>query len=72
MIQPWFASCSQGKLKEVIGMNEKERIEELETILNLLLDNIDYIGGACQIVQMIGAVLPTVILKQARKALGKE
>ena len=43
--------------------------EKLKTVLKVLLDQIDYENGACSLTEMIGAVLPGIILKRAREVL---
>ena len=51
-------SCLQSQTK-----NERD---ELYNMLGLLLDNIDYTSGACRINEMVGAVLPQVLLSKAK------
>lgn len=37
--------------------------------LRLILDQVDYTNGACGVTEMVGAVLPTVVIERARAAL---
>lgn len=50
---------------------DKALIEDLEAVLLLLLDSVDYTAGACGPTEMIGAVLPTVVIDRARAAINK-
>ena len=47
------------------SQTENER-DELYHMLCVLLDSIDYISGACRINEMIGAILPQIVLSRAR------
>lgn len=40
--------------------------------LALLLDSMDYERGACSPTEMVGAVVPVVVLQQCRKALAAD
>jgi hypothetical protein len=41
----------------------------LRAIIDLILDHVDYTSGACRANEMVGAVLPEVIIKHARDVL---
>ena len=49
-----------------------KRIRELETTLQILLDAVDYTSGNCKVSEMIGAVLPKVLIETARKTLSNQ
>ena len=49
----------------------KEAAQELRTALLVILDAMDYTSGACRVNEMVGAVVPTVIIVNARNALEK-
>lgn len=42
---------------------------ETETMLQVILDCVDYTRGACRVNEAVGAVLPKEILEQARKTI---
>lgn len=44
-------------------------IEKLRSALRLILDQVDYTNHACRVNEMVGAVLPENVIKQARQAL---
>lgn len=46
-----------------------ERIEKLETIINLLLDQVDYMAGNCRPNEAVGAILDKRIIDIARRGL---
>jgi hypothetical protein len=41
-------------------------VERLVSMIQLLLDHVDYTDGACGPTEMVGAVLPTVVIKRAK------
>jgi hypothetical protein len=43
--------------------------DELQWVLAILLDQIDYERGACKVTEMIGAVLPRELLSRSRETL---
>lgn len=43
--------------------------EEIEVSLRVVLDAVDYMAGNCRVNEMVGAVLPKVLIEKARKAL---
>jgi hypothetical protein len=47
------------------------RTEKLETVIQLLLDCVDYTNNSCRLNDMVGAVLPSQIIEKARSALTK-
>lgn len=49
----------------------RNREEELEIALQLILDNIDYTLDACRLTSMVGAALPIELIEIARAALKK-
>ena len=46
-----------------------EKVERLRQWLAVTLDCADYTAGNCRVNEMVGAVLPTDVIKQARAAL---
>lgn len=50
---------------------ERERAR-LRAALLTALDHVDYTAGGCSTTEMVGAVLPTEVLQQARAVLAKE
>jgi hypothetical protein len=46
-------------------------VAELVAALHLILDSVDYTAGACGLTEMVGAVLPTVVIERARAAIAK-
>lgn len=46
--------------------------QELRTALQAMLDAVDYTSGACLMTEWVGAVLPLVLIENARKALRTE
>ena len=40
--------------------------------LLLILNQVDYTAGACRVNEMVGAVLPVDILRQAKQALAQD
>lgn len=52
-------------------MDEKSAREQaLEEAVLVLLDQVDYSAGACRPSEPVAGVLPTVLIKRARRALG--
>ena len=49
-----------------------EKVERLRQWLQVILDCADYTSGACRFDEMVGAVLPAEIIKQAKKTLLKK
>lgn len=49
----------------------EKREENLRAALLAILDAVDYTNSACKPNEMVGAVLPEGLIKQARKALQK-
>lgn len=45
--------------------------ERLRAALLALLDQVDYIAGACRLNEMVGAVLPKEIIEMCRKTLAE-
>ena len=45
---------------------------ELRKMLLVILDQVDYTNGACRPNEMVGAVLPKVVIEQARELLKKK
>ncbi len=45
------------------------REQYLEGALYAILDAVDYTRGACRVNEMVGAVLPQVLIENARAAL---
>lgn len=45
------------------------REQKLEAALLTILDNVDYTNSACGFTEMVGAVLPKVVIENAREAL---
>lgn len=45
------------------------RERQIETVLRLILDSVDYTTGACRLNEMVGACLPSELLRMARAAL---
>jgi hypothetical protein len=43
--------------------------DELRAALQAVLDAVDYTEGACSVTEMVGAVLPKVVIEMAHKAL---
>jgi hypothetical protein len=43
--------------------------EAIKAALETILDAVDYTKGACSVTEMVGAVLPTVLIERARAAL---
>jgi len=41
---------------------------ELRGIILMLLDQVDYTRGACEVTEMVGAVLPRQVIEMAREA----
>lgn len=50
-------------------MTAKE--QELRAALLAILDAVDYTSGACRVNEMVGAVLPAVLIERARKVLAR-
>lgn len=46
-----------------------QKIQDLRATLGLILDMVDYTNGACQLTEMVGAVLPKEVIQLARKRL---
>jgi hypothetical protein len=44
-------------------------VEELKSVIRLLLDHVDYTSGACRVNELVGAVLPLEIIQQAKAAV---
>lgn len=42
---------------------------DARTALQTLLDQVDYTRGACRVTEMVGAVLPKVVIENARASL---
>lgn len=45
--------------------------DKLRAVLLAILDAVDYTDGACRVNDMVGAVLPKVLIERAREALAK-
>lgn len=52
-------------------MTDKEKLELLRHHLLTVLDQVDYVAGYCHVTEMVGALLPEVIIQNARDALEK-
>lgn len=46
--------------------------ENLKAVLLAILDAVDYTDGACTPTEMVGAVLPEVLIKNAREVLKED
>lgn len=55
-------------LRERIAALEAEK-KELQTVIKLLLDHVDYTSGACGLTEMVGGALPYQIIARAKAAL---
>ena len=40
--------------------------------LQLLLDQVDYTAGACELTEMVGACLPKEVIERCREAIAAE
>ena len=45
---------------------------DCRTALLMVLEQVDYINGACSFTEMVGAVLPKEVIVMARKAIADE
>lgn len=61
-------STQHAELTAHIFKCESHPLKETITCLRLVLDSVDYGAGACRQNEMVGAVLPQVVLDRARKA----
>jgi hypothetical protein len=59
------------KAKPTQPLDDKTKIEALKSVILLLLDQVDYTSGACDVAEMVGAVLPKEAITRARAALQK-
>lgn len=50
-------------------MTTEAKEQQLRAALLALLDAVDYTTGACSMTELVGAVLPAVLIANARKAL---
>lgn len=50
-------------------MSDETKEQKLRAALLAILDAIDYTDGACRVNDMVGAVLPKVLIERAREAL---
>lgn len=50
-------------------MTDGEKINELRCQLGAMVASVDYLGGACTMNEMVGAVLPREVLLAAKFAL---
>jgi len=59
------------EILELLNANASltEKVERLRQWLAVTLDCADYTAGNCRVNEMVGAVLPTDVIKQARAAL---
>jgi hypothetical protein len=46
-----------------------DEANELRAALRLLLDHVDYLHGACSLVERVGNALPVEVLRKARDTL---
>ena len=46
-----------------------QRSRDLRAALEAILDAVDYKSGACSVTEMVGAVLPPVLIDRARELL---
>ena len=44
-------------------------LEKVREALQVVLDQVDYTAGACELTTPVGAALPRVVIENARKAL---
>lgn len=49
----------------------RRQVSRLRSVLGTVLDCVDFERGACRVNEPVGAVLPTSVLSEARKALGR-
>ncbi len=50
-------------------MTDPKVVDKLKNTLAVVLDFVDYTAGNCRPNEMVGAVLPQTIIKQAREVL---
>lgn len=50
-------------------MTDSEKAAKLRAVLLVVLDQVDYTNNACGVTEMVGAVLPSSVINQARKVL---
>lgn len=48
---------------------DAEQLENLRSTTKVLLDCIDYTNGNCKLNDMVGAVLPSTVIREVRKFL---
>ena len=49
--------------------DEVAKLEACATMAQVLLDHVDYMNGACRVNEMVGAVLPALIIEKTKEAL---
>ena len=50
-------------------MEDKEKAVKLRAVLLVALNQVDYTKQACNVTEMVGAILPAYIISQARRVL---
>ncbi len=51
--------------------DQQQIINDLRAALEVVLDQVDYTKGACQVNEMVGAVLPKEVIAKARTAIAQ-
>jgi len=58
-------------LARLFGMILTQTESDLIAALHVILDSVDYTAGACGPTEMVGAVLPIVVISRARETIAK-
>ena len=77
----WYHKSAQSDLQDPIRdmyldwkadreklLSDRQRLVEA---LGLLLDSVDFTSGACSLTEMVGAVLPKMLIDKARAILAE-
>lgn len=64
-----FRVTDAGMLYLGQGEAKTVTVDELVAMLRVVLDQVDYINGACNVTDIVGAVLPSGVIEKARELL---